>query len=82
MVETPQFDSLVQGNGYASVPTPTSDAAELTAVAGNTLDSINDSPTATVVSVATYDVNAPLTGAFLESNLHPDNYLNPEKPIF
>ena len=83
-VTIPQFDSLAQGLGYANVPMPTSDASDTYGLSSSQgeKDSTNPVPTVTVMSLETKDTNAPLAGAFLESNLHPDNWLNPEKPIF
>jgi len=84
MVEIPQFDSLAQGLGYAKVPSPNTDAlptggiGETQHIQGSTNDPMYTTP----VSEATRNENAPLTGSFLPSNLHDDNWLNPEKPIF
>lgn len=85
MAETiPAFDNLVQGDGYANVPTPTTDALSTSGI-GNSqheMDSTNDSMYLTPVSLGPETQNATLHGAAIESNFHEDNYLDPRKPIF
>ena len=84
MVEIPVFDNMVQGLGYASVPAPTTDALPTSAVetSQHVMDSTNDSMPNASVSLETKTEPALLTGSFLKSDLHPDNWLNPEKPIY
>jgi hypothetical protein len=84
MVDLPVFDSLAQGLGYASTPSPTTDALPTSAVdsSQHVMDSTNDAMGCVPVSLETKTDNAPLTGAFLQSNLKEDYWLNPEKPIY
>lgn len=83
MVDLPlNQDSMVVGNDYFRPDAPSSDAASL---AGSEMDRIPDlpqgypSPLASV-SLATTSDNAPEMGAFLLTNLHDVNYLDPTKP--
>jgi len=75
----PQFDSLAQGLGYASAPVPDNDACSLEGTDQNGVLGAPASMPAPLqgVSIATYAVDAPPNGAFLPSNLHDDNYLDP-----
>jgi len=84
MVDIPYFDSLAQGLGYANVPSPTTDALPTGGVgeSQHVQGSLNGAMETAIVSLKTETENAPLTGAFLKSNLHEDYWLNPEKPIF
>ena len=61
-VNIPQFDSIVSGTGYASVPTPSNDASDLHGAGG---DMNNGAPatmaaTVTAVSIETKMQEAPL----------------------
>lgn len=77
----PQFDSLAQGLDYANVTTPTTDAAPSNNVSFTVKDSMNDTPTLTQAnSGATTTAAAPTRGAFLSTNIHDTNWLDPMKP--
>jgi hypothetical protein len=61
-VNIPQFDSLAQGLGYASVPSPGDDSSELhgTGNSQHEKDSTNDPMPITSVSVASSTEAAPV----------------------
>ena len=81
-MELPQFDSLVSGNDYVRPSPPTTDAIS---TAGTENDRIPDVPQGqpsplVAMSLATETRGAAPLGAFLTTNLHEDNWLDPTKP--
>lgn len=83
MAETiPQFDSLVQGDGYASVPTPTSDADPGRVSEFHEKDSNNDTPSMQTMSIASSEQPAPGHGAMLLTNLHRMDWGDRSKPHY
>jgi hypothetical protein len=83
MAETiPQFDSLAQGLGYASVPTPTSDADPGQVSNYHEKDSTNDTPTCTPMSIPTTSAPAPGHGALLLTNFQPIDHQDRTKPHY
>ena len=62
-IDFPNFDSLPVGTGYASVSTPTSDAADTPALPSHVPDSINTSETFQVVSLETVSQDGPMNPA-------------------
>jgi len=75
-------DSLVSGMGYASFPVPDDDASSLAGTDQQEVLGAPNSMPAPVqpVSLATKTMDAPPLGAFLTTNLHDKNYLDPTKP--
>lgn len=75
---------LPQGLGYTSFPFPTDDASD-TSSASSAPTTMRDSQNPNegpldVRASRTVEVDAPPLGAFLPSNLHEDNWLDPMKP--
>jgi len=75
-------DSMVQGLGYISLPSPTDDACS---TAGADTSEITGNPGSMAsplapVSLATKTVDAPGMGARQMSSLHKDGWLNYDKP--
>jgi hypothetical protein len=80
--ELPYFDSLVTGNDYHRPTAPTSDATSTAGAESSQIPNVpggQPSPV-TPVSLATMTNDAPPLGAFLPTNLHEDNWLDPMKP--
>lgn len=81
-VPLPQFDRLVSGDSYNLPEPPTDDAADLSGAGANQIPNLpqgQPSPL-TPVSIASYTMEAPSHGAFLMTNLHETNWLDPTKP--
>lgn len=77
-VTIPQFDSVVQGLGYANVPTPPDDAAD---AGGRGGDLNNGAPatmpaTLTAVSIASKSQPAPSNPARWNSGDQPDRWMD------
>jgi len=83
MVDLPlNVDSMVQGDGYFQPATPATDAYTTEGTDQNGVMGAPASMPAPVqgVSIATKQEDAPSTGAFQGTNLHPDFWLDPMKP--
>lgn len=80
-VPLPQFDSLVQGNDYVRPSAPTDDGADPVSLSYQIPDvpGGQPSPLSPMSTSTKQDLGAPL-GAFLTTNLHEDNWLDPTKP--
>ena len=78
----PDFDRLVSGNDYHRPDGPENDAASTEGATANQVLGAPASMDAPLqpVSLATKSEDAPSHGAFLMTNLHDKNYLDPTKP--
>jgi hypothetical protein len=80
-VNLPEFDKLVQGNDYVRPSAPTSDAADYNTNPTTIPNVPQGQPSPlTHMSIASESRLADPLGAFLPTNLHQDNWLDPMKP--
>lgn len=83
MVDLPlNVDSMVQGEGYFQPATPETDAYTTEGTDQNGVLGAPASLPAPLqgTSIATKSEDAPSLGAFLRTNIHEDNWLDPLKP--
>lgn len=85
MVDIPMnTEKMVQGLGYVSLPSPTTDAASLAGADTSQIPNLpQGQPSPTVaVSLATKSMDAPGLGARKTNNLHREGWLNYDVPHF
>lgn len=89
-VNLPQFDRLVSGDDYVRPAAPTNDAVDLNGLTSSEVQfkSVGLAPAGDydlpspcdIISLATKTQGTSPNGAFLPSNLHAENWLDPMTP--